>query len=71
MANEGDIANDAAEFFLQSALDVAKATGREQPHYCGRCWNCDTPLDEGNFCDIDCNRDFEVRQSILHNQYRR
>ena len=63
MANEGDLGNEAAELFLQAALDAAKATGNERLHYCGRCWNCDAPLEKERFCDKDCLFDFELRQS--------
>ena len=66
MADEIDKANELADLHLQAALAAAKATGNEKLHYCGRCWNCDEPLEEGKFCDIDCHADFEVRQSREH-----
>ena len=48
MANEGDLGNQAADEYLQSALDNAQtATGNE--HLTGRCMMCGKES-RGAFC---------------------
>ena len=51
MADDIDIANDLAEMERNAAIrDARRAKG---PVYCGRCLNCDEPINEGLFCDKD------------------
>lgn len=59
MADDIDKANDLAEMERNAAVMAAQRAS--YLHYCGRCWNCDEPLEEGLFCDTDCRDDHEQR----------
>jgi len=60
MADVIDIANDLAEMERNAAIrDAARKS--HYLHYCGRCWNCDEPINEGLYCDRDCADDHSKR----------
>ncbi len=60
MADDIDRANDLAEMERNQAIrDALRAKG---PVYCGRCYNCDEPLEEGIFCPGgECAEDYQRR----------
>lgn len=59
MADEVDKANDLAE--LERMAAIRAITARSEMAYCGRCRNCDEPLEQGAFCDASCAEDYQKR----------
>lgn len=65
MANEGDLGNEAAEFFLSLAHEERNRRNQKY-YYTGLCWNCSEPLKEGAFCQEGgfCREDYEKRERM-------
>lgn len=60
LSDPSDLATQQEQTFLDAALSVRKPTG---PKPCGRCLNCDEPLDyPERWCDQDCRFDWERRE---------
>ena len=62
MSDEIDKANDLAE--LERASAIRAITARPEMAYCGRCRNCDEPLEQGAFCDASCAEDYRKREAF-------
>jgi len=62
MADEVDKANDLAELERMAAIRAVIA--RTEMAYCGRCRNCDEPLEQGAFCDASCAEDYQKREAF-------
>ena len=57
MSDEADMSQAAEEMILAAA----RLRRRPTLPFCGRCYNCDEPLERGLFCDQDCRSDYERR----------
>jgi len=62
VADEIDKANDLAE--LERVAAIRAITTRPSLAYCGRCRNCDEPLEQGAFCDASCAEDYRKREAF-------
>ena len=62
MSDEVDQANDLAE--RERAEAIRAITTRPTLAYCGRCRNCDEPLEQGAFCDSSCAEDYRKREAF-------
>ena len=63
MANEGDLGNQAADEYLQSALDNArKAAGNER--LTGFCQNGCGESTAGAYCSKECRSDHTKRERM-------
>ena len=63
MANEADLGQEAEEFFRDLAL-IEQRRRSQKYYYTGLCWNCGEPLEDGSFCDADCQHDYETRKRM-------
>lgn len=57
IADPIDAAAAETELFLETALRHRK----DVPQATGFCLNCEEPIEQGRFCDIDCRDDHEKR----------
>lgn len=62
MADEIDKANDLAE--MERVAAIRAIATRPSLAYCGRCRNCDEPIEQGAFCDSDCAEDYQKREAF-------
>src|SRR5690554_6817056 len=62
MADDSDRANDLAE--RERAEAIRAITTRPALAYCGRCRNCDEPLEQGAFCDASCAEGYRKREAF-------
>lgn len=62
MADEVDKANELAE--LERIAAIRAITARPEMVYCGRCRNCDEPIEQGSFCDVSCAEDYQKREAF-------
>lgn len=65
MANEGDLGQEAEEFFLILAHEEHNRR-RQKYYYTGLCWNCSAAISRGSFCEDggDCRDDYEKREAF-------
>lgn len=65
MANEGDLGNEAADFFLDVAHEEHKRR-QQKYYYTGLCWNCSEPVGSGAFCNDggECAEDYQKREAF-------
>jgi hypothetical protein len=60
MADDIDKANDLAE--LERVAAIRAITARPALAYCGRCRNCDEPIEQGAYCSAECATDAQKRE---------
>lgn len=65
MTDQIDQAQEFEEMRRGIALreQAAKASTIPRP-FKGECYNCEAPIEQGCFCDIDCRDDFEKRKKL-------
>lgn len=62
MADDIDKANDLAE--LERVAAIRAITTRPSLAYCGRCWWCDEPIEQGAYCSAERRTDANKREAF-------
>ena len=57
-----DHASDMEEFHRQNSIKAIRET--KPVKFSGFCLSCNQRIDQGRFCSMECNEDYELEQNL-------
>ncbi len=61
MTDDIDRACEDEEWFRSQSLDNRDVAASILP-FTGECYNCESPIEIGSFCNTDCRDDYDLRE---------